>query len=108
MALTGCRICVTGTHSLTRSELQGAILAAGGEFAKTVGGKTTHVLATTIEVANSTSKVAGARKHKIPIVNEAWFEACKAQGSPVADLSPYLLDGGSGPAAVQPSDSFQQ
>jgi hypothetical protein len=105
MALSGLRICVTGTHSKTRSELQGLILAHGGEFAKTCSAKTTLVLATEDEVRNATSKITQARKHGKPIVGESWLDACIEAGAPV-DESDHLIDGASGAsgaAAVQPA-----
>jgi DNA ligase-1 len=100
MALAGHRICVTGSHSKTRKEMEALILGSGAEFAKTCSSKTTVVLATVIEVANATSKVTQARKHGKPIVGEAWLQACLAQGSAVADLSPYLIDGAAWGAAA--------
>jgi hypothetical protein len=103
MALRGLRVCVTGTHSKSRAELQGLILAHGGEFAKTCSAKTTLVLATADEVRNATTKVTQARKYSKPIVGEAWLEACLAAGAPVDDLTPYLIDGATGGAAVKPA-----
>lgn len=103
MALRGLRVCVTGTHSKSRAEMQGIILAQGGEFAKSCSAKTTLVLATADEVRNATTKVTQARKHNKPIVGEAWLEACLAAGKPPDDLKDYLLDGATGNAVVQPA-----
>lgn len=69
-ALAGLRICVTGTMNRPRKELEGLILGEGGEFAKTCSAKTTIVMATEIEVRNTTTKIGQARKHKKPIVSE--------------------------------------
>lgn len=39
MALANARICVSGTQSVSRKEMEAKILRAGGHFAKTCSGK---------------------------------------------------------------------
>lgn len=70
MSLTGVRICVTGTLSRSRKELEGIVLGQGGDWAKTCSAKTTVVVATEAEVRNATTKIGQARKHCKPIVSE--------------------------------------
>ncbi|MCG5055031.1 MAG: NAD-dependent DNA ligase LigA [Myxococcales bacterium] len=65
--LAGLRICVTGTLSRPRSEIQRDIEAAGGTFATSVG-KTTDVLVAGADVGKS--KLDAAKKFGTRVVDE--------------------------------------
>jgi DNA ligase-1 len=98
MALANARICVSGTHSIGRKEMEGKILRAGGQFAKTCSGTTTYLIATPGELASQTSKVKQANAHRVPILAEAFLDACIAAGK-VVPRAPYELVAGAAAAA---------
>ena len=91
MALANARICVTGTHSVSRKEMEGKILRAGGHFAKTCSGTTMYLIATQAELDAQTSKVRQANSHKVPILSEQFLDACIAAGN-VVPMAAYILE----------------
>ena len=95
--LQGLHICVTGKQSRgTRKQIQAEILAEGGTFCSDVQQRCTTLIATVEEVRKPTRKVSDARGRGIPIVSEAWLEACFDEGGQV-DPADYLIDDHGGP-----------
>jgi len=66
--LAGLTFCMTGTMSVPRAEMEGFITANGGEVAKTVTNKCTHL----ISAETGTKKCADAEKKGVVVVDEAW------------------------------------
>jgi hypothetical protein len=103
--LQGLHICVTGKQSRgTRKEIRAEVLAEGGKFCSDVQQRCTTLIATREEVSKPTRKVSDARGRGIPIVSEAWLQACFDEGGQV-DPKDYSIDfpsvaaGGSGARA---------
>jgi predicted DNA-binding WGR domain protein len=72
-ALAGLTFCMTGTMSVSRSEMEGFIQANGGEVVKTVTNKCTHLMSS----ESGTKKCADAEKKGAIVVDEAWVrEQC--------------------------------
>ncbi len=69
--LSGKRVCVTGTLSQPRSDIQALIEAAGGTFATSVG-KTTHILVAGGDVGKA--KLDAAKKFGTQVVDEAGLQ----------------------------------
>jgi DNA ligase (NAD+) len=69
--LAGMRLCVTGTLSRPRGEIQAAIEAAGGEFDKSVKKGTTYLVAGADVGAN---KLKDAEKKGTRVIDEAALE----------------------------------
>eukprot|EP00603_Paraphysomonas_imperforata_P015033 CAMPEP_0114464798 /NCGR_PEP_ID=MMETSP0104-20121206/8129_1 /TAXON_ID=37642 ORGANISM="Paraphysomonas imperforata, Strain PA2" /NCGR_SAMPLE_ID=MMETSP0104 /ASSEMBLY_ACC=CAM_ASM_000202 /LENGTH=164 /DNA_ID=CAMNT_0001637917 /DNA_START=58 /DNA_END=549 /DNA_ORIENTATION=- len=67
-SLSGLTFCMTGTMSVPRAEMEGFITANGGEVAKTVTNKCTHL----ISAETGTKKCADAEKKGVVVVDEAW------------------------------------
>lgn len=82
--------CFTGTHSKPRAGLAADCTAAGIATSDGVRARTTHLIATTNEVAANTKKVQDAIKKSIPIVTEVFMEQCIEETAAV-DHDPYLL-----------------
>ncbi len=69
--LAGKTLVVTGTlESLSRDEAKEAIRAAGGKAAASVSARTDWLVA---GAKPGASKLAGARKHDVPVIDEAGF-----------------------------------
>lgn len=77
--LAGKRVCVTGTLSRPRSEVQRLIEAAGGTFATSVG-KTTHILVAGADVGKA--KLDAAKKFNTQVVDEAGLDRLIAGDAP--------------------------
>jgi DNA ligase (NAD+) len=77
--LAGVRICVTGTLSRPRSEVQAAIEAAGGTFDKTVKKGTTYLVAGADVGA---AKLKDAQKKGTQVIDEAALERLLAASPP--------------------------
>ena len=73
--LSGMRVCVTGTLSRPRSEIQRMIESAGGKFVTAVG-KATNILVAGEGVGKA--KLDAARKFGIRVMDEAALEALLA------------------------------
>ncbi|HZS42198.1 MAG TPA: NAD-dependent DNA ligase LigA [Polyangia bacterium] len=75
--LAGIRICVTGTLSRPRTEIQAAIEAAGGTFEKSVK-KGTHYLVAGADVG--ATKLKDAQKKGTRVIDEAALEKLLSDG----------------------------
>jgi hypothetical protein len=98
--LSGWVICITGKMSRgTRKDVQGAILGAGGRVINTVGASCNLLISTPVEIQKGTVKVNTARGQGLPIVSEAWLEACLEEGDTVdpCDYSLVAAGAGAGP-----------
>ena len=51
----------------------------------------THVVSTDSEVAKGTAKVNQAQKRGVPLVTEAFFDACEEAGELLADAAPFAV-----------------
>lgn len=77
-ALAGKSVCVTGTLSQPRGEFKRRIEAVGGKFVAAVTAKTSYLL---IGADPGEDKRKSARKHGVPILDEAAFTALLAGGA---------------------------
>jgi DNA ligase (NAD+) len=77
--LAGLRVCVTGTLTKPRSEIQAAIEAAGGEFDKSVKKGTTYLVAGA-DVGDT--KLKDAQKKGTRVINEEQLEKL-LRGEPI-------------------------
>jgi hypothetical protein len=83
-AFGGAKICITGKlDGGTRADWQAQINASGGHFCSTVGRDCDVVVATMAQLKNPTNKVASARGRGVPVVSEAWLDACLHEGGRV-------------------------
>ncbi len=71
LALSGCRICLTGAMSLTRERMTQLIRHHGGDVTGSVSGKTTHLVA----AIQGTGKHQAGESKGVPVVPEAWIHA---------------------------------
>lgn len=83
--LSGKRVCVTGTLSRPRSDVQKLIEEAGGTFATSVG-KTTHILVAGADVGKS--KLDAAKKFGTRVVDEAGLDRLIAGEEPSPEAPP--------------------
>lgn len=74
--LAGKSICITGTLSAPRREVQRRIEAAGGKVVGSVSGKTSYLL---MGADPGDDKRKAAEKHKVPIVDEAALDKLLSQ-----------------------------
>jgi DNA ligase (NAD+) len=70
-ALAGKSVCITGTLSQPRRDVQRRIEAAGGKVVGSVSGKTSYLL---VGESPGEDKRKAAEKHKVPILDEAAFD----------------------------------
>ncbi|MEZ4399538.1 MAG: NAD-dependent DNA ligase LigA [Kofleriaceae bacterium] len=73
--LTGKTLCVTGTLSVPRSEIEARIVAAGGKVTGAVTKKTSYLVA---GAATGKAKLDAATKHGVPVLDEPALEALLA------------------------------
>jgi len=99
-ALGTLTICFTGTLSKPRSAMEADCAAAGVPTSSDIRARTTHLIATTNEIAANVTKVQKALKKQIPIVTEAFLRDSLAAGTVVQDLTPYILVKGGATAAA--------
>jgi hypothetical protein len=90
----GAVFCISGTMSMSRSQLSAEIKALGGGVASSVTGKVTHLLTTEAEVKGKTSKVILAEGKGVPMVGEDYLEACKKAKKLVAHAKYEIGAGG--------------
>lgn len=70
--LTGKTLCVTGTLSVPRGQVEARIVAAGGKVAGSVSKKTSYLVA---GADTGKAKLEAANKHGVPVIDEAGLEA---------------------------------
>jgi DNA ligase (NAD+) len=70
--LTGKTLCVTGTLSVPRGQVEARIVAAGGKIAGAVTKKTSYLVA---GADTGKAKLEAATKHGVPVIDEAGLEA---------------------------------
>lgn len=99
-ALNTLTVCFTGTLSKPRAGMEADCAAFGIATSTDIRARTTHLVATTNEIAGNVSKVQKALKKFVPIVTEAFLRDCIASGTVVADVTPYLLITGGATAAA--------
>lgn len=75
--LTGKTLCVTGTLSVPRGQVEARIVAAGGKIAGSVSKKTSYLVA---GADTGKAKLEAATKHGVPVIDEAGLEALLAGG----------------------------
>eukprot|EP00696_Hemimastix_kukwesjijk_P014944 gnl/Hemi2/3029_TR1071_c0_g1_i1.p1 gnl/Hemi2/3029_TR1071_c0_g1~~gnl/Hemi2/3029_TR1071_c0_g1_i1.p1 ORF type:complete len:241 (-),score=132.29 gnl/Hemi2/3029_TR1071_c0_g1_i1:127-849(-) len=68
--LAGKVICMTGTMSISRAQMEAKLIAAGATIAKTVTNSCTHLLS----ARDDTDKAAAAKAKGVAVVNEAWLD----------------------------------
>mmetsp|Transcript_99538 Transcript_99538/g.171340 ORF Transcript_99538/g.171340 Transcript_99538/m.171340 type:complete len:632 (-) Transcript_99538:343-2238(-) len=78
MALNGMRICLTGTMSVPRKEMQSFIESNGGSVAAGVTGNTTHLMT---GAGGFSSKEAEAKKKGVPVLSEDDIRAMVTKGA---------------------------
>ena len=83
-------VCLSGNLSHHRKVLEADILARGGCVAASVTLAVTHLVSTPAEFEALSSKVMGAITRGVPVVTEAWLDACEVEGE-LADESRYLV-----------------
>ena len=76
--LTGKTLCVTGTLSVPRGQIEARIAAAGGKVAGSVTKKTSYLVA---GADTGKAKLEAATKHGVPVIDEAGLEALLAGGA---------------------------
>ena len=76
---------------MSRAEITAKIKAAGGAVAGSVTAACTHVVSTDGEVAKATAKVKQAQKKGVPLVSEAFVDACEEAGELLADAAPFAV-----------------
>jgi DNA ligase (NAD+) len=73
--LSGKTLCVTGTLSAPRSQVEARIVAAGGKVAGSVTKKTSYLVA---GADTGKAKLEAATKHGVPVIDEAGLDALLA------------------------------
>jgi len=90
-------ICITGKMNRgTRKQVQAVIVSAGGRTIGSVGATCNILISTPVEIEKKTVKVNTARGQGIPIVSEAWLDACLDEGDQVDPSDYSLVEGGGG------------
>jgi len=83
---------VNKAHALDKEALKTKISAAGGVLAGSVSAKVTHVVSTRGACDSGGAALAAAMKKGLPVVTEAFVDACVADGRRVSE-APFILKG---------------
>ena len=83
MALAGAVFCISGTLSVSKSEMTATLKGAGATVAASFTKKVTHLLSSEQDVQAKTAKVIKAMGSGTPIVLESFVGACVAAGKQV-------------------------
>jgi|EP01047_Picozoa_sp_COSAG01_P017589 hypothetical protein len=105
MALAGAVFCISGSLSVSKSEMTKSLTKEGAKCSGSLTASVTHVLSTPVDVAKGTSKTVGAAAKGIPVVAESFVAASIAAGSfNAVALAGHLLSR-SGSAAAPQADA---
>lgn len=99
----GMVVAVSGTFSVSQSEIKKLLESNGATIANSVTRKVTHLITTPHELSIETAKVVAARKNSLPILSEEFVHS-SIKASARADESKFLLDGMPSSSAAKAAD----